>query len=68
MMNNNMQEKLRKLQSNPKEFLQNEGVNVPDEILNNPEAIVMHLLKTGQVKGPMAQRIMPMIQMMNTGR
>lgn len=68
MMNNNMQNALRELQSNPKEFMQRFGVNVPDNIVNNPQAIVMHLLQTGQVKGPLAQRIMPMINNMNTIR
>ena len=70
-MNNpgfNYHEALKMLQSNPKEFMQRAGVNVPDEILNNPQAIVMHLIQTGQVKGPMSQRIMPMINMMNSGR
>ena len=66
--NPNMQEQLRQLQSNPKEFLQKNGVNVPDEILGNPQAMVMHLIRTGQVNGPAVQRMMPMIQMMNTGR
>ena len=68
MMNYNMRDALQRIQSNPKEFFQKAGVNVPDEILNNPQAIVMHLLQTGQVNGPMAQRIMPMIQNMNTMR
>lgn len=66
--NGNIQEALRKLQSNPKEFLQKAGVNVPDEMMNNPQAIVMHLIQTGQVNSPMMQRIMPMIQQMKTGR
>lgn len=66
--NGNIQEALRKLQSNPKEFLQRAGVNVPDEMMNNPQAIVMHLIQTGQVNSPMMQRIMPMIQQMKTGR
>ena len=64
----NMQEQLQKLQSNPKEFLQRAGMNVPEEMLNNPQAMVMHLLQTGQVKGPMAQWVMPMIQQMKTMR
>ena len=69
MMNNyGVQDALRKLQSNPKEFLQRAGMNVPDEMLNNPQAIVMHLIQTNQVGGPMLQRIMPMIQQMNTSR
>lgn len=66
--NPNMQEQLRQLQSNPKEFIQKFGVNVPDEILGNPQAMVMHMIKTGQVNGPAVKRMMPMIQMMNTGR
>ena len=44
---NNMQEQLRRLQSNPREFIQRAGVNVPEELLNNPQAMVMHLIKTG---------------------
>lgn len=68
MMNYNVQDALRKLQSNPKEFIQRAGMNVPEEILNNPQAIVMHLINTNQVGGPMLQRIMPMIRNMNTSR
>ena len=60
----NMQEALRRLQSNPQEFFKRAGVNVPQEIVNNPQAIVMHLINTNQVGGPMLQRIMPMIQRM----
>ena len=68
MMNYNVQDALRKLQSNPKEFLQRAGLNVPEEMLNNPQAIVMHLINTNQVGGPMLQRVMPMINQMNTSR
>ena len=59
---------LRNLQSNPKEFLDKAGVNVPEEMLNNPQAMVMHLIQTGQVKSPMLQRIMPMIRQMKSFR
>ena len=61
---NNMQEQLRRLQSDPKGFMQQAGVNVPEEILHNPQAMVMHLINTGQVGGPMLQRILPMIRQM----
>ena len=60
----NMQEALQKIQSNPQEFFKQAGVNVPQEIANNPQAVVMHLISTNQVGGPMLQRIMPMIQRM----
>ena len=60
----NIQETLRKLQSDPAGFMKNAGVNVPEEILNDPKAMVMHLIQTGQVSSPMLQRIMPMIRQM----
>ena len=60
----NMQEALQRIQSNPAEFFKNAGVNVPQEIVNDPQAVVMHLINTNQVGGPMMQRIMPMIQKM----
>ena len=61
---NQMVGQLQKLQNDPKSFLQQVGVNVPDELMNNPQAMVMHLIQTGQVGGPAVQRIMPMIRMM----
>ena len=60
----NMQEALRRLQSDPRSFLQQAGMNVPEELMNNPQAIVKHLINTNQVGGQMLQRIMPMIQSM----
>ena len=64
MFNYNVQTALRNLQDNPKEFLKKVGVSVPDELMNDPQAIVMHLIQTGQVRNPMVDRIMPMIQQM----
>ena len=63
----NIQETLSKMQNNPQEFFKQAGVNVPAEIANNPQAVVMHLINTNQVGGPMLQRIMPMIRQM-TGK
>ena len=60
----NMQEQLKQLQSNPREFIQKAGMNIPDELMGNPQAMVMHLIQTGQVSNPMMQRIMPMIRQM----
>ena len=60
----NMQEALMRLQSDPRSFLQQAGMNVPEELMNNPQAIVKHLINTNQVGGQMLQRIMPMIQSM----
>ena len=60
----NMQEMMRQLQSNPGEFFKRAGVNVPAEMMNDPKAMVMHLLQTGQVSNPVMQQIMPMIRQM----
>ena len=64
-MNNMMQEQLRQLQNNPAEFVRRSGVNIPEEIMGDPQAMVMHLIRTGQVSNnPMMQMIMPMIRQM----
>ena len=64
IFNPNIQEMMRKLQENPGEFMKSAGVNVPQEMLGDPKAMVMHLIQTGQVSSPMLQRIMPMIRQM----
>ena len=61
MMNPNM-EMLQKLKSNPKEFIQRAGMNIPEEMMNDPKAMVQHLIMTGQVSNPVLQQIMPMIR------
>lgn len=61
------QDSMNQLRSNPSAMLRNAGFNVPDGIVNDPRATVMHLMQTGQISNPMMQRIMPMIQQM-TGR
>ena len=40
------------------------GYNVPDEIANNPQAAVMHMIQSGQIGGPMMRRIQPMLNML----
>ena len=63
----NMQDQLRQLQQNPTVMLRQAGLNVPEGMGNNPQAMVMHLIQSGQVGGPALQRVMPMIQHM-TGK
>lgn len=60
-MNNDMQEALRKLQSDPQAFFRKAGVNVPPEMMNDPKAMVMHLIQSGQVKNPMLSQFMQMM-------
>ena len=57
-----MQEALRRLQSDPREFIRQAGVNIPDEMMGNPKDMVMHLIRTGQVKNPMMAQMMQMMQ------
>ena len=64
-INPQMMETLKRMQADPMGFLSQQGVNVPQEIANDPQEIVMHLIRTGQVSRPMMQRVMPMIQMLN---
>ena len=63
-MDNRMQEQLRQLQSNPQQFIQQAGWNIPPEMMGNPQQMVMHLINSGQVGGPALQRVMPMIRQM----
>lgn len=63
----NMQSQLQQLKMNPAQMLRQAGLNVPDNITNNPQAMVQHLIQSGQVGGPALQRVMPMIQKL-TGR
>jgi len=55
---------LNQIQANPAEFLQRSGYSVPDELMGNPQATVMHLMQTGQINSPMMQRIRPMLNML----
>lgn len=63
-----MQDAIAQLKSDPGGMMRQAGYNVPDEIANNPQAAVMHLIQSGQVKGPMMQRIQPMLNMLMGGR
>jgi len=59
-----MQDAMKQLQANPAQLIKQAGFNVPDEIANNPQQTVMHLIQSGQVGGPMMQRIQPLLSRM----
>ena len=59
---NQMQNQLQMLKDDPAAALKQRGWNVPPEIMGNPQAMVMHLIQTGQVGGPIIQQIMPMLR------
>ena len=58
----NVQDAMRQLQSDPVSMARNAGYNIPQNIANNPQAMVQHLIQTGQVSNPMLQKILPMMQ------
>lgn len=48
-MNNTLIPTLQALMNNPMQFLVQRRLNVPQNILNNPNAIIQYLLNTGQI-------------------
>lgn len=52
MMNNpmqNMMGMLQQIKANPMQFLMQRRLNVPQSMANDPQAILNHLVSTGQV-------------------
>ena len=45
----NIQQMLGQLKANPMQFLMQRRFNVPQDMMKDPNAIVQHLLSTGQV-------------------
>ena len=62
--NMSMMDAMQQLRSDPMGMIKKAGYNVPDEIAGNPQATVMHLIQSGQIGGPMMQRIQPMLNML----
>lgn len=58
------QDAMRELKAHPAQIIKQAGFNVPDDIAGNPQATVMHLIQSGQVGGPMMQRIQPLLSRM----
>ena len=48
MMNNPLQ-MINQIRQNPIGFLMQRGINVPQNIANDPNAIIDHLMKSGQI-------------------
>lgn len=58
----NPMQMLMQLKQNPLGFLQKVGFNIPTN-LNNPQQIVEHLTKTGQINQQMLNQAQQMAQM-----
>ena len=59
-----MEDALREVNEHPAELFQEAGFNVPQECIGNNQATVMHLIRSGQVGGPMMRMIAPMLNRM----
>ena len=46
---NNMMQMLQQLKSNPLQFLAQRRVNLPPGMAADPQAIIQHLMSTGQI-------------------
>ena len=58
----NMQSQLQQLQRDPLGMARQAGYQIPDNLAGNPQAMVQHLIHTGQVSSPLLQKIMPLMQ------
>ena len=56
-----MQQAMTELRSHPADIIKQAGFNVPANIAGNPQATVMHLMQTGQIRNQVMQRIQPML-------
>lgn len=63
-MNNpaNMMQMIQNIKSNPVQFLLQRRMNIPANIANDPNAILGHLLKTGQVSQDSVNRAYQMME------
>ena len=58
----NESERLQEVQRDPIGMGKKSGYQIPENLAGDPQAMVMHLIQTGQVSNPLLQRIMPMIR------
>ena len=61
-MMNNMMQMLQQFKSNPMQFLLQRRFNVPENLANDPNAIMQHLLSTGQVNQAQVNQAYQMAQ------
>jgi len=55
---------MQDIQRDPIGMAKQAGYNIPQNLAGNPQAMVQHLIQSGQVGGPKLQQAMQMIQRM----
>ena len=63
-LNGQPQMNMQQLRNDPISAAKQAGYQIPDNLANDPRAMFQHLLQTGQIKSPMMQRLMPIMQRM----
>ena len=58
---------VQQIQQDPIGMAQKAGYNIPQNLAGNPQAMVQHLINSGQIGGPKLQQAMQMIRQM-TGK
>lgn len=61
---NNPMQMLRQLRQNPIQFITKRGFNLPQNIGNNPNDIIQHLMNTGQISQNRYNQVMQNLQNM----
>lgn len=63
MMNNQIIQMLQQVKANPLGFLMQRGLNIPADMANDPNAILQHLVSSGQVSQQQINNAYQMAQM-----
>ena len=63
-LNGQPQMNMQQLQQDPVGMAKQAGYDIPQSLAGNPQAMVRHLIQSGQISNPMLQKIMPMMQRM----
>ena len=63
-LNGQPQMNMQQLQNDPVGMAKQAGYDIPQNLAGNPQAMVQHLIQTGQISNPMMQKIMPIMQRM----
>jgi hypothetical protein len=64
----NVQQMLGQIKANPMQFLLQRKMNVPQNMMNDPQAIINHLVQTGQVNQNQINSAYQMAQQMGFKR
>lgn len=64
---NNLLQQFQMFRQNPMQWLMSRGMQVPQEIANNPSAIVQHLMNTGQITQAQYNQASQMARQFNGG-